>query len=43
VVVKAGVLVLAPADQPGVDLLVVPDLLVDPQVAVAYEIAPAFR
>ena len=41
VVVKAGVLILAPADHPGVDVLVVPDLLVDADVVgVAGPVAP---
>jgi hypothetical protein len=40
-VVKAGVLVLAPADHPRVDVIVVPDLLVDAHVlAVADVLAP---
>src|ERR1700761_6327604 len=44
VVVEAGVLVLAPADDPGVDVLVVPDLLVDPGVVgVAHQVVPALR
>ena len=42
VVMKAGVLVLAPADHPGVDVLVVPDLLVHARVVgVAHEVLPA--
>ena len=41
-VVKAGVLVLGPADHPGVDVAVVPDLLVDAGVGVvAHVLAPA--
>src|SRR5947209_9195389 len=44
VVVEAGVLVLAPADEPGVDILVLPDLLIDAHVAgVAHVRFPEFR
>ena len=44
VVVEAGVLVLAPADDPGVDVLVFPDELVDAGVVgVPDEVAPALR
>ena len=42
VVVKTGVLILAPADHPGVDLRVIPDLFVDPGIArVPDEVLPA--
>ena len=42
VIVEAGVLVVAPADHPGVDVLVVADLLVDADVGgVPDRVAPA--
>ncbi len=42
VIMEPRVLILAPADQPGVDVLVVPDLLVDANVVrMADEVAPA--
>jgi hypothetical protein len=43
-IVKPGVLVLTPADDPRVDLVIVPDLLIDTDVVrVVHEVAPALR